>query len=90
VREEGRCQYWKTASYAGLADAVIDELAAAAVALPTPQSEIPVQHMGGAVARAPADETAFAQRQAVFFINLIGVTPWHEEVPLPRCGQECP
>jgi FAD/FMN-containing dehydrogenase len=80
----GRCQYWKTASYASLPDAVIDELAAAAVALPTPQSEIHLQHMGGAVARVPADETAFAQREAVFFINLIGVTPWHEEIPLLR------
>jgi hypothetical protein len=36
------------------------------------------------VARVPADETAFAQREAVFFINLIGVTPWHEEIPLLR------
>lgn len=76
----GRYQYWKTASYGSLTDAVIDELADAAIDLPTLQSEIHVQHMGGAVARQPADGSAFAQREAGFFVNLIGATPWPEEV----------
>jgi len=77
----GRFQYWKSASYAALPDAVVDELAAVAVALPTPQTEIHVQHLGGGVARAAAQDTAFAQRHAAFFINLIGVTVWPDEMP---------
>lgn len=69
----GRHQYWKTANYATLDDDVLDELASAAPRLPTPQTEVHVQHMGGAVARVPADDTAFAHRDAAFFVNLIGV-----------------
>jgi FAD/FMN-containing dehydrogenase len=76
----GRCNYWKTTSYVGLPDAVIDELASASEALPSAMSEIHVQHLGGAVARVPAGETAFAQREAGFFVNLIGVTPWSDEL----------
>lgn len=80
----GRCQYWKTSSYKALPDAVITQLAEVATHLPTPQTEIHIQHMGGAVARVPAGECAFSQREAGFFVNLIGVTPWPEEVPALR------
>ena len=80
----GRHHYWKTASYRLLPDAAIESLAAAALALPTSLSEIHVQHLGGAVARVPAAETAFAQRDAGVFVNLIGATQWPEEFPLMR------
>jgi FAD/FMN-containing dehydrogenase len=80
----GRYQYWKTVSYESLADGVIDELAQAALDLPTPQSEIHIQHMGGAVSLASADGCAFSQRGAGFFVNLIGTTLWQEEVPVLR------
>lgn len=71
----GRCQYWKTANYAALSNATLDVLAAAAHDLPTPQTEIHLQHMGGAVARVDEADSAFAHRDARFFVNLIGVTP---------------
>jgi len=80
----GRYQYWKTVSYESLTDRVIDALSEAAMNLPTPQSEIHIQHMGGAVSRAPADSGAFSQRRAGFFVNLIGVTVWEEEVAALR------
>lgn len=80
----GRYHYWKTASYGSLSDAVIDTLADAANHLPTPQSEIHVQHLGGALARVPIESTAFAHRQAGFFVNLIGATPWAEELAALR------
>ena len=41
--------------------------------LPTRETELHVQHMGGAVARVPVEDTAFAHRDAGFFVNLIGV-----------------
>jgi FAD/FMN-containing dehydrogenase len=69
----GLFYYWKTANYAALSDGTLQQLAAAAHRLPTPRSEIHVQHMGGAVARIPAAESAFAHRDAQFFVNFIGV-----------------
>ena len=38
----------------------------------TPFTELHVQHMGGAVARVPHSDCAFAHRDARFFVNLIG------------------
>lgn len=75
----GRHQYWKTVGYRALPDAVIDALVEAVMDLPSPQTELHVQHMGGAVARRPAEDTAFCQRDVQFFVNLIGVTPWPEQ-----------
>ncbi len=71
----GRHHYWKSINFASLSDAVIDMLVSAAAALPTPITELHVQHMGGAVARAPSGESAFAHRNAKFFVNLIGASP---------------
>ncbi len=70
----GLCYYWKTANYGALNDDTLSVLAGAAHHLPSPRSEIHVQHMGGAVARVPKDETAFAHRDARFFVNVIGIT----------------
>ena len=80
----GRYHYWKTMSYRSLPDAAIETLAAAALSLPTSLSEIHVQHLGGAVARVPENETPFAQRDAGVFVNLIGATQWAEEFPSMR------
>ena len=75
----GRCQYWKTAGFSPLSDATLERLAAALHDLPSRFSEIHVQHLGGAVARVPAAETAFSNRGVQFFVNLIGATPWAED-----------
>jgi FAD/FMN-containing dehydrogenase len=76
----GRYYYWKTANYAALSGRTLQQLAAAAHQLPTPLTEIHIQHMGGAVARIPADDTAFAHRDAGFFVNVIGVATQQAEV----------
>lgn len=70
----GRSYYWKTANYVTLPDSTLSAVAAACKDLPTPMSEIHVQHMGAAVVQVPAGETAFAHRDANFFINIIGAT----------------
>jgi len=80
----GRYQYWKTASYDRLSDATIDVLVTALNDLPTRQTEIHVQHLGGAVAQVPNSDSAFVGRHAEFFINLIGATVWAEEYPALR------
>lgn len=70
----GSYNYWKSANFTTLSENTLDLLAAASHRLPTARSEIHVQHMGGAVGRIPAEESAFAHRDAQFFVNLIGVT----------------
>ncbi len=70
----GHYYYWKTANYAALSDDTVNELAAMAKRLPTMRSEIHVQHMGGAVSRFAPEESAFAHRNAQFFVNFIGIT----------------
>jgi hypothetical protein len=70
----GRYNYWKTANFAALDDEVIDLLCAAAEVRPAPFTELHVQHMGGAVARVAPSDSAFAHRDAQFFVNLIGST----------------
>jgi hypothetical protein len=80
----GRWNYWKTANFAHLDDSTIEVLAAAVQDLPSPHSEIHVQHMGGAVARVNADESAFACRDVPFFVNLIGVALEAKALPDTR------
>ena len=79
-----RFQYWKTASFGTLSDATIGALAAAAEDLPTPTTLIHLQHFGGAVARQVAPESVFAQREAGFFVNIMGSSPWIDEFPYLR------
>ncbi len=68
----GRQQYWKNVNFERLDDAAIDAIARASLRRPTPFTELHVQHMGGAVARVAASETAFTQRGARYFVNLLG------------------
>jgi hypothetical protein len=68
----GRHHYWKTATFGELDGHTIDILANAVETLPTPFTEIHVQHLGGAVARVAPEETAFAHRDVPFFVNLLG------------------
>jgi FAD/FMN-containing dehydrogenase len=82
----GRHHYWKTASYASLSEATIEALARAVNNLPSPQTEIHLQHLGGAVARIPEADTAFAARSAQFFINVLGVTPSSDGFNAMRTG----
>jgi FAD/FMN-containing dehydrogenase len=70
----GHYYYWKTANYADLSDNTLDKLAGMACRLPTMRSEIHVQHMGGAVSRVGAEDSAFAHRDTPFFVNFIGIT----------------
>jgi FAD/FMN-containing dehydrogenase len=82
----GRYYYWKTANYQAVSDSTLEQLAAAAQDLPTPLSEIHLQHMGAAVARVPVDETAFAHRDAQFFVNIIGIAEKEAQISGLREG----
>ena len=80
----GRFHYWKTANFSTLDDTTIDALTAATERLPTPHTELHVQHMGGAVARGTSGDSAFAHRDAAFFVNLIGVAVTGDAFPEAR------
>jgi FAD/FMN-containing dehydrogenase len=58
-------RYWERGDYlAGLSDSVIDALVAGARSMSSALSEILLFPMGGAIARVPADATAFGDRSA--------------------------
>jgi FAD/FMN-containing dehydrogenase len=75
----GRFEYWKNATYDALQDTTIEQLVNAAEELPTRETEIHVQHLGGAIARVPDADTAFAARRARYFVNLMGATSSAEQ-----------
>jgi FAD/FMN-containing dehydrogenase len=54
--------YWKATNLAGLSDEVIDVVAEHAYAATSPRSYAAIFHLGGAVARAPREATAYAAR----------------------------
>jgi FAD/FMN-containing dehydrogenase len=80
----GRQYFWKTANYTAMADDTLQQISAALHDLPTPQSEIHLQHMGGAVSRIAVDDSAFVHRDAAFFVNVIGASNYVQLLPTLR------
>jgi hypothetical protein len=80
----GRFNYWKSANLSAVSPAVIDTLADALEQLPTPFVELHVQHLGGAVGRASSADSAYPNRDAQFFINIIGVAATDQDLPQVR------
>ncbi len=71
----GMQNYWKASYLAGLSDAAIEVIVDHAARARSPLSQVHVHLMGGAVARVPADATAFAYRDAAFAMNIVGIWP---------------
>lgn len=66
-------RYWERGDYlASLSDGAIDALVAGARAMTSPLSEILVFPLGGAIARVPADATAFGDRTAPWAVWVVG------------------
>lgn len=76
--------YWTTSQFDTFDDALIDALVSLAAAPPDPACEVHVHHLGGVVAKIPAATTAFAQREAPLFINVIGHATAAERHPAVR------
>ncbi|MDX6731515.1 MAG: hypothetical protein QOC54_1463, partial [Baekduia sp.] len=70
----GAHSYMKAGWLEGLNDAAIDTLIAYRDSVTSPKTEIHVHHMGGAVARVPANATAFGDRSAPFLLNVLAST----------------
>ena len=67
---KGTRAYMKNASFDRLDDEVIDALVARTAAQTVPVAAFDIHHMGGAVARVPADATPFPNRSARFLMNM--------------------
>jgi len=79
----GARNYWKSHDLAELNDAVLDAIVEYAGTLPTPECEIFVAQIGGAMARVAADATAFPNRDAHFVLNVH--TRWQEAARDQEC-----
>jgi FAD/FMN-containing dehydrogenase len=68
----GMRNYWRSNMMRELSDAAIDSLVAHASELPPPASMIYIEHLGGAVGRVGAHDTAFSNRDALYNTAVFG------------------
>lgn len=66
---DGMRYYWKSLNLTRLDDEVIDRIVKHARRQPSALSTVDIWHVGGAVTRAGADESAFYGRQAAFLLS---------------------
>jgi len=72
----GARNYWKSHDFAELPDAAIGVILDAIWTLPTPECEVFIAHVGGAMSRVATDATAWPNRSAHFIMNVH--TRWRE------------
>jgi FAD/FMN-containing dehydrogenase len=68
----GKRYYWRSVDTGPLTDEVIATVVTHASRITSPLSSSPIYHMGGAVGRVPAEDTAFGSRGASHDINIFG------------------
>jgi FAD binding domain/Berberine and berberine like len=79
----GARNYWKSHCFAELGNAALDVILAYATRLPTPECEIFIVPLGGAMKRVPVDDTAYPHREAEFVLNV------HARWRDPRQDEAC-
>ena len=68
--EAGYRNYWKTQLVDPLLDEAIDMVVERAGTLPSPMTQIVIEHLGGAISRVKPDATAYWNRNAAFSFNI--------------------
>ena len=66
----GARNYWKSHDFVELSDGLIDVLLGAIKGLPTPDCEIFIGSLGGAINRVPVEATAYPHRNVEFVMNV--------------------
>jgi FAD/FMN-containing dehydrogenase len=79
----GARNYWKSHNFTTLSDGAIDLTVRYAGRLPTPQCEIFIGQVGGAIKRVPPEATAYPHRDAEFVMNVH--TRWDDPAEDRRC-----
>ena len=69
----GMQNYWKAENLRELSDAVIDAMIACNPGRPAPLSMIQVVAAGGAIARMPREQAAFAHREAPYVAHIVAM-----------------
>ncbi len=67
----GILNYWKSAYLASLDDNVIETISAHLTQMPSPLTQVHIQHLQGAVSRVKEEETAFSYRNALCALNIV-------------------
>jgi FAD/FMN-containing dehydrogenase len=68
----GKHYYWRSVDIGRLSNEVIEIMVQHASRITSPLSSVPVYHLGGAVGRIPADDSAFGSRHAGHGITMFG------------------
>jgi FAD/FMN-containing dehydrogenase len=79
----GARNYWKSHDFTDLSDGAIEVILDAMRALPSPECEVFIAHVGGAMARVAADATAWPNRDAHFIMN--AHTRWRDKAQDSAC-----
>src|SRR6267142_3180620 len=79
----GARNYWKSHDFTDLSDGAIKAILNAVRTLPSPECEIFIAHVGGAMARVAADATAWPNRDAPFIMN--AHTRWRDKAQDSAC-----
>jgi FAD/FMN-containing dehydrogenase len=79
----GQRNYWKSHDFVEISDGLVDVLLDAVRRLPSPQCEIFIGHLGGAINRVPASATAYPHRDVNFVMNVH--TRWSEPAEDAPC-----
>jgi FAD/FMN-containing dehydrogenase len=66
----GARNYWKSHDFTSISDAAVDLLLDHVGRLPSPECEVFVGNLGGAVNRVPVDATAYPHRDIEYIINV--------------------
>jgi FAD/FMN-containing dehydrogenase len=79
----GARNYWKSHDFADLTDPAINVILNSVRELPSPECEVFIAHVGGAMARIPGNATAFPNRDAHFVMNVH--TRWQDKAQDAAC-----
>ena len=79
----GSRHYWKSHNFVELTDEMIETFVEYGESIPTPQTEIAIPNLGGAINERPVDATAYPHRDAEFIMNIH--TQWED----PAQDDEC-
>jgi FAD/FMN-containing dehydrogenase len=71
----GQQNFWKSNFLREVSDAAIDLLVGLFKRVPSPTSAMAIEYLGGALSRVKADDTAFAHRDELFNLLIVGMWP---------------